>query len=89
MNITDYVSERLDGASQKELETIVASDMSHVGDDSMEEAIAADLFQQAKERLSAIHQTDRAEDAMPTYRKNCIHCGKFVPKARWIMGTDK
>lgn len=90
MNITDYVSERLDGASQKELDAIMASDMSHVGDDPMEEAIAAELFSQAKERLSAIHQTGRGESALAqTYRKSCIHCGRFVPKDRWVMGTDK
>lgn len=54
MNITDYVSERLHGASQEELEAIVASDMAKVGDDPMDEAIAAALVSQAKERLSAI-----------------------------------
>lgn len=54
MNITYYVSERLDGASQKELQAIVASDMSHVGDDTIDEAIAAELVAQSKERLLAI-----------------------------------
>ncbi|MGL4355141.1 MULTISPECIES: hypothetical protein [Aeromonas] len=54
MNITDYVSERLHGASQEELEAIVASDMPHVGDDPMDEAIAAALVELAKERLSAL-----------------------------------
>lgn len=54
MNITDYVSERLNGASQEELQDIVASDMSHVDDDPMAEAIAAALVAEAKERLSAI-----------------------------------
>lgn len=54
MNITDCVSERLHGASQEELEAIVASDMPHVGDDPMDEAIAAALVELAKERLSAL-----------------------------------
>ncbi|MGN5148367.1 hypothetical protein ACTG23_00215 [Aeromonas enteropelogenes] len=54
MNITDYVRERLDGASQKELQAIVDADMSQVDDDPMAEAIAAELVVQAKERLSAI-----------------------------------
>ena len=54
MNITDYVRERLDGASQKELQTIVDADMSQVDNDPMAEAIAAELVAQAKERLSAI-----------------------------------
>lgn len=54
MNITDYVNERLDGASQEVLEAIVASDMSHVGDGPMDDAIAAALVAEAKERLSAI-----------------------------------
>lgn len=54
MNITDYVSERLNGASQEELQAIVASDMSHVDDDPLAEAIAAALVAEAKERLSAI-----------------------------------
>ncbi len=54
MNITDCVSERLHGASQEELEAIVASDMPHVGDDPMVEAIAAALVELAKERLSAL-----------------------------------
>lgn len=54
MNVTDYVNERLDGASQKELQAIVDADMSQVDDDPMAEAIAAELVVQAKERLSAI-----------------------------------
>lgn len=54
MNITDYVSERLNGSSQEELEAIVASDMSHVGDDPMDEAIAAALVELAKEKLSTL-----------------------------------
>ncbi|XEI34371.1 hypothetical protein NMD14_08315 [Aeromonas veronii] len=54
MNITDYVNERLNGASQEELQSIVASDMSHVDDDPMAEAIAAALVAEAQERLSAI-----------------------------------
>lgn len=54
MNITDYVRDRLDGASQKELQAIVDADMSQVDDDPMAEAIAAELVAQAKERLSAI-----------------------------------
>lgn len=54
MNITDYVSERLDGASQEELQTILASDMSDVGDDPTDEAIAAELVSQAEERLAAL-----------------------------------
>lgn len=54
MNITDYVNERLNGASQEELQSIVASGMSHVDDDPMAEAIAAALVAEAKERLSAI-----------------------------------
>lgn len=54
MNITNYVSEHLDGASQEELEAIVASDMFNVGDDPMDEAIAAALVELAKERLSAL-----------------------------------
>ncbi|MEB8287700.1 hypothetical protein OKT24_18250 [Aeromonas veronii] len=54
MNITNYVSERLDGASQEELEAIVASDMFNVGYDPMDEAIAAALVELAKERLSAL-----------------------------------
>lgn len=53
MNITDHVSERLDGSSQEELQAIVDADMSQV-DDPMAEAIAAELVAQAKERLSAI-----------------------------------
>lgn len=54
MNITDYVNERLNGTSQEELQSIVASDMSHVDDDPMAEAIAAALVAEAQERLSAI-----------------------------------
>ena len=54
MDITDYVRERLDGASQKELQAIVDADMSQVDNDPMAEAIAAELVAQAKERLSAI-----------------------------------
>lgn len=53
MDITNFVSDRLDKASQEELQTIVAHDKSHVDDDPMAEAIAAELVAQAKERLSA------------------------------------
>lgn len=57
MNITDYVNERLNGASQEELQAIVASDMSHVDDDPMAEAIAAALVTEAQERLSVIQSS--------------------------------
>lgn len=54
MDITSFVSERLDGASQEDLQAIVAGDISHVGDNPMAEAIAAELVAQAKEKLPAI-----------------------------------
>ncbi|MFV7762844.1 hypothetical protein ACNPKZ_20125 [Shewanella algae] len=55
MNITEYVSERLKGASLEELQAIVDRAEPHVDDDDpMGEAIAAELFEQAQEMLATI-----------------------------------
>ena len=28
-------------------------------------------------------------DNSQIYRKRCIHCGHFVTKDRWVIGTDR